>query len=230
MRTPSGVAGVPEAIGQAIAKPLLRGWLHLVCFVLAVPTGVFVVRLAGSPRAQVGAVIYAVALTALFGVSATYHRGRWSPALRAHLQRLDHTTIYVMIAGSYTPVCLLAMRGWVSVVVLTTVWAGAVLGGVLTWVVGRRARTLRAVLYLVLGWVALLAAPQLVRHLSATELALLTIGGVLFSGGSVVLAMKRPDPFPRVFGYHEVWHVFVVAAVVCQLAAIASVIHGAAPA
>jgi hemolysin III len=209
------------------ARPLLRGWLHLVCFFLAIPAGVLVIALAGSPRARVGAAIYAAGLVALFGVSAAYHRGPWSPTWRLRMQRLDHLTIFVMIAGSYTPVCLLVLRGWVAVATLIAAWTGAVLGGVLAWTEGRRLRTLRSALYIALGWFAVAALPQLVRHLTPAELVLIAVGGVLFTVGAVFLATRWPDPFPRVFGYHEIWHTFVVAAVVCHLVAIGSVVHGA---
>lgn len=216
-----------EAVTVAEARPLLRGWLHLVCFLLAIPIAVVVVSLAETARAQVGAVVYAVALVALFGVSGAYHRGPWSPVWRRRWQRLDHTTIFVMIAGSYTPVCLLVLKGWVALVMLAAAWSGAVLGGVLAWRDGRRGRVLRGALYIALGWGAAITGPQLIRHLSVTELVLFAAGGVLFTVGSVFLVTRWPDPFPRVFGYHEVWHALVVAAVACHLVAIASVIDGA---
>lgn len=211
-----------------VVKPLLRGWLHLVCFFLAIPAGVLVIALAGSPRARVGAAIYAVGLIALFGVSGAYHRGPWSPTWRRRMQRLDHLTIFVMIAGSYTPVCLLALRGWVAALTLAAAWTGAALGVALAWLDGRRTTTLRSALYIVMGWLAVLATPQLVRHLSAGELALIAVGGVLFTVGAIFLATRWPDPFPRVFGYHEVWHTLVVAAAICHLVAIGSVVRGAA--
>ena len=217
---------IPPAVATS-AKPLLRGWLHLVCFFLAIPAGVLIIALASSPRARVGAAVYAAGLIALFGVSAAYHLGPWSPTWRRRMQRLDHLTIFVMIAGSYTPLCLLVLRGWVAVATLVTAWAGAVLGGVLAWSEGRRGATLRSGLYIALGWFALAATPQLVRHLTPVELVLIAVGGVLFTVGAIFLATRWPDPFPRVFGYHEVWHTFVVAAVVCHLVAIGSVIHGA---
>ena len=210
-----------------VVKPLLRGWLHLVCFFLAIPAGVLVIALASSPRARVGAAIYAVGLIALFGVSGAYHRGPWSPTWRRRMQRLDHLTIFVMIAGSYTPLCLLVLRGWVAVATLVTAWAGAALGAVLAWTDGGRGAAIRSGLYIALGWIALAATPQLVRHLSVAELALIAAGGVLFTVGAIFLATRWPDPFPRVFGYHEVWHTLVVAAVVCHLVAIGSVVHGA---
>jgi hemolysin III len=208
-----------------MAKPLLRGWLHLVCFFLAIPAGVLVVALAASPRARVGAAVYAFGLVALFGVSGLYHRRPWSPTWHRRMQRLDHATIFVMIAGSYTPLCLLVLEGWVAVAMLVTAWTGAVSGAVLAWSGGRRSNLVRSGLYIALGWAAMVPAPQLVARLSPVELTLIVAGGVLFTVGAVFLFTRWPDPFPRVFGYHEVWHTFVAAAVVCHLVAIASVVH-----
>lgn len=217
------------ALPAPLVKPLLRGWLHLICFFAAVPAAVLVVALASSPRGRVGALVYAVGLVALFGVSGAYHRGRWSDTKRRLMQKLDHGTIFVMIAGSYTPLCLLVLRGWVAWVMLAVTWAMAVAGFVLAFTGGRVSRVLRGTLYIVMGWASLLAAPQLLRHLSAAELTLIAVGGVLFTVGAIFLATHWPDPFPRVFGYHEVWHVLVVAAVICHFVAIASVVRGAGP-
>jgi hemolysin III len=219
-----------EGVAALFEKPLLRGWLHLVCFFLAVPAAVGVVALATSGEARAAAVVYAVGLVALFGVSGSYHRGRWSDAKRRLMQRLDHGTIFVMIAGSYTPICLLAVQGWMSVTLLVVAWAGAVLGFALSFADSRITRVLRGTLYIVLGWASVIAGPQLVRHLSPAELALIAVGGLLFTVGAIFLATRWPDPFPRVFGYHEVWHVLVVAAVVCHFVAIASVVNGTPPA
>jgi hemolysin III len=214
----------------ALARPVLRGWLHLVCFFLAIPAAVVVVVLATSAAARVGASVYAVGLVALFGVSGWYHRGRWSAAARRRMQRLDHATIFVMIAGSYTPICLLVLRGWLAPTMLAIAWVGAVTGAVLSFSgSGRAARIARGALYIVLGWASVVAGPQLVRHLSAAELALLAAGGLLFTVGAIFLATRWPDPFPRVFGYHEVWHVLVVAAVACHFAMITSVVSGPVP-
>lgn len=219
--------GLVEHVAAALAKPLLRGWLHLVCFFLAIPAGVLVVALATSPRGRVGATIYAVGLIALFGVSGSYHRGRWSDAKRRLMQRLDHGTIFVMIAGSYTPLCLLVLQGWVAWTMLAIAWGGAAAGFILSFANGRAVRVARGALYIVLGWASIIAAPQLLAHLSAAELVLLAVGGLLFTVGAVFLATRWPDPFPRVFGYHEVWHVLVVAAVTCHFVAIASVVNAA---
>ena len=204
--------------------PLLRGWLHLACFFLSIPAGVVLILQASAGRAQVGAVIYAVGLTALFGVSAAYHRPRWSPKWRARFKRLDHGTIFVMIAGTYTPLCLVVLGGVVGTVMLVSVWAGAVAGVVLAAVGIAERRYIGGACYVALGWVAVAAAPTLVQKLTASQLALVFAGGVIYTVGVVVLGSKRPDPFPRVFGYHEVWHVMVVAAAVCHFIAIQSVI------
>jgi hemolysin III len=207
-----------------LARPLLRGWLHLVCFFLAIPAGVAIVAWAETGEARIGAAVYAVGLVALFGVSGSYHRGRWSAAARRRMQQLDHATIFVMIAGSYTPLCLVALRGWVAPVLLVAAWLGATAGIVLAFRGGRRARVAKGTLYIALGWVSIVATPQLLTHLGAAELVLIAVGGVLYTVGAIFLATRWPDPFPRVFGYHEVWHVLVVAAVVCHFVAIASVV------
>jgi hemolysin III len=213
-----------RAAKELLARPLLRGWLHLVCFFLAIPAGILVVALADSPRARWGALVYAFGMVALFGVSGSYHRGRWSQAARRRMQQLDHATIFVMIAGSYTPLCLVALQGWLAPAMLVAAWVGATIGVVLAFSGGRRSRIAKGTLYIALGWVSVAATPQLVRHLDATEIALIVVGGVLYTVGAIFLATRWPDPFPRVFGYHEVWHVLVVAAVVCHFVAIASVV------
>ncbi len=217
----------PRPPATATTKPILRGWLHLACFVLAIPVGVLVVVLATSVPARVGAAVYAVGLVSLFGVSGLYHRWPWSPTGHRRMRRLDHATIFIMIAGSYTPLCLVVLEGWVAVAALVTVWAGAALGAVLACRDGRRSDTVRNGLYIALGWAVVVLTPQLVHNLSVTELVLIAVGGLLFTLGAIALATRWPDPFPRVFGYHEVWHTLVVAAVVCHLVAISSVVNGA---
>jgi hemolysin III len=129
-----------------------------------------------------------------------------------------------MIAGSYTPLCLVALQGWVAPVMLAAAWVGATVGIVLAFRGGRRSRVAKGVLYIALGWISVVATPQLIAHLDVRELVLIAVGGVLYTVGAVFLATRWPDPFPRVFGYHEVWHVLVVAAVVCHFVAIASVV------
>jgi hemolysin III len=180
---------------------------------------------ASSGRPQVGAAVYALGLTALFGVSGLYHRRWWSPAWRARLKRLDHGTIFVMIAGTYTPMCLVVLGGLVGTLMLVSVWTGAVIGIVLAAVGIAERRYVGGACYIALGWVAVAASPVLVRELTMTQLALVLAGGVMYTVGVFVLGSKRPDPFPRVFGYHEVWHVMVVAAAVCHFIAIESLVH-----
>jgi hemolysin III len=220
-----------ELTVEAVAptKPLLRGWMHLVCFFLAIPAGVTVVALAQSSRGRVGALVYAVGLVSLFGVSGSYHRLNWSATRLRLMQKLDHGTIFVMIAGSYTPLCLTVLEGWVAWTMLAVAWIGAAAGFVLAFTGGRVSRIMRGTLYIVLGWVSIVAAPQLWTNLSVAELALIATGGVLFTVGAIFLLTNWPDPFPKVFGYHEVWHLLVVAAVVCHFVAIASVVHGPLP-
>ena len=224
----AATAVAPVAGPVEVPKPLLRGWLHLICFFLAIPAAVILVTVAPSTHGRVGASVYAVGLVALFGVSGSYHRGRWSDARRRLMQKLDHGTIFVMIAGSYTPLCLLALEGWVRWTMLAVAWVGAAAGFVLSFTGGKVSRIAKGTLYLALGWASVLAAPQLWRNLSVAELALIAVGGVLYTVGSVFLLTRWPDPFPRVFGYHEVWHVMVVVAVACHFAAITSVVAGPA--
>ena len=211
----------------APAPPLLRGWLHLACFFLAVPVGVWLVATAPTGLARAGAAVYAIGLIALFGVSGSYHRGRWSPVWKRRMQRLDHSTIFVMIAGSYTPLCLVLLGARSAVWLLALVWAGATLGAVLSWRDSRRSAVVCNILYIGLGWLVVAAGPQLLAALGRVDLVLLGVGGFLFTVGAITLATHWPNPSPRVFGYHEVWHVLVVAAVVCQLIAISSVVRSA---
>ena len=174
------------------------------------PAGIALVALARTTTARVGAGVFAAALTGLYGVSAAYHRGRWSVGTQRLMKRLDHSMIFVFIAGSYTPITLLALRPASGITLLALAWSGAALGVLITvWRLERWHR-IGFALYLVLGWLAIVTAPQLLHSLSTVELALLVIGGILYTVGAIVLARKRPDPHPTVFGYHEVWHTFVV--------------------
>lgn len=208
----------------AVPRPVLRGWLHLTCFFLAIPAGLLLIFNAEGGLPRVGATVYAIGLVALFGVSGTYHRKRWSPALRARLRRADHGTIFVMIASTYTPLCLVALGGVVGTVTLVSVWAGAIAGVVLAIVGIAERRYIGGACYLVLGWVSVLIMPALWHDLTGTQLALIGAGGLLYTVGIVVLGTKHPNPFPKVFGYHEIWHIFVVAAAICHFIAIRSVL------
>jgi hemolysin III len=205
--------------------PVLRGWLHLVCFVASLPAGIVVIAAAHSARGRLAAVIYAIGMTTMFGVSAAYHRGRWSSAGRRRMRRTDHGTIFLMIAGSYTPLCLLALRGTTGTVVLTAVWVGAGLGFVLALTGFAEKAVLGLVCYIVLGWGMVLALPELSRHLTGGQIALLLVGGSIYTAGGIVLGTRWPNPSPRWFGFHEVWHTMVAAACICHYLTILSVVR-----
>lgn len=206
---------------DGIELPSLRGVLHLWAFWAALVAASALVVAAGDARARLAAAIYGAGLCVLFGGSALYHRWRGSPRWRPLLRRVDHSAIFVFIAASYTPPALLVLDAPLRWVVLALVWAGA-LGGVafsVAWIGAPRA--LVAGCYLALGWVAVIAAPQMVARLSPAPLALLAAGGILYTVGALVYAARRPDPWPRVFGFHEVFHTFVIAAAAAHFAAIA---------
>jgi hemolysin III len=207
-------ANVTEA--PAAAVPRLRGRLHLAACGISLVGLVWLVALADGPRALAAAWIYGAATVLLYLVSSTYHVFARGPRLRPVMRRLDHSMIFVLIAGTYTPVCLLALDGWWGVSLLITVWIGALVGIVLKVVGLERYRKLSAPLYLVLGWLAVLAAPELLDHLELLPLAL--AGGLLYTVGAVLFAFKWPGRTAVWFGYHEWWHAFVVAAGVCFFA------------
>lgn len=208
---------------HGLVKPLLRGRIHLAGLIAAVPAGIALV-LSANPDARVGAAVYACTLVALFGASTAYHRLGRSPRSMRVLRRLDHSSIYLLIAGSYTPLCLMALRGWFGGLLLAAVWITAVVGVVLKLGWFDRTNRIGGVLYIVMGWAAVAAMPSFASALSTTSMALLIAGGVIYTAGAVVLAKRFPNPFPRVFGYHEVWHAMVVVAAVLHYAAIRSAV------
>jgi hemolysin III len=201
--------------------PLLRGVLHAWAFWFALAAGAALIVLAPDGTARLAAAIYGVGLCALFAGSALYHRWRWNPAWRPILRRIDHSTIFVFIAASYTPVALLVLDGALRVTVLAVVWTGALAGVVFSvaWITAPR--WLVAGTYLALGWMAVVATPQLVHRLPVTPLALLAAGGLLYTTGAVVYALKRPNISPRWFGFHELFHAFVIGAALAHFVAMA---------
>jgi hemolysin III len=209
----------------SVARPALRGRLHQVAFFVSIPAGIALVGLARATTARVAAVIFAATLTGLYGVSAAYHRGQWSAGAQRLMKHLDHSMIFVFIAGTHTPVSLLALRPAWGITLLALAWSGAAVGVLVTVLRLERWHRVGFVMYLVLGWLAIVATPQLLHSLSRPELALLVIGGVLYTVGAVVLARRRPDPHPAVFGYHEVWHTFVVGANACHFALVALLVR-----
>ena len=201
-------------------KPRFRGRIHQVAFFVSLPAGAVLILLANGPAAITVASVYAVSLAAVFGSSAIYHRGHWTEAARRWLKRIDHSMIYVLIAASYTPVAALVLGGPWEVVLLSVIWAGAVVGVTMKMARPDGLSAVSAALYIVLGWLAIVALPQLAREMTVAELVLLLAGGMLYTAGAIVFARRRPDPSPSIFGYHEVWHSFMVAAAACHYAMI----------
>lgn len=202
-----------ERLTGTPAAPRWRGRLHLFALALAVPTAAALVWHNPAPEAA----LYAVALVALFAVSTAYHLLPLSPARRHLLRRADHATIYLYIAAAYGPYCHWAVRGALGWVVLGVVWTGAGLGVAVKGLDFRRTHAFSGVLYLVLGWTAVITLPRAGRVLDGVDLGLLVTMGALYTAGAAVLARRRPDPAPLVFGYHEVWHAAVVLATACYV-------------
>jgi hemolysin III len=207
-------------------KPRWRGRIHEVAFFVSIPAGIALVVLADGWVAKLAAAIYAVSLAAVFGSSAAYHRGRWTPRALRRMKRLDHSMIFVLIAGSYTPVALLVLNGPWQIVMLSTVWTLAAVGITLKLVRIDGFTVLTASLYMVMGWIALVAFPQMLHVMPAPALILTIVGGLLYTAGAIVFATKHPNPSPRVFGYHEVWHAFIVAAAICHFSMVLLLVRG----
>jgi hemolysin III len=204
--------------------PRLRGLLHAYAFWFALAAAVALILVAPDTRARVSAVIYGIGLCALFGASATYHRWRGHPRWKPVLRRIDHSTIFIFIAASYTPISLLVLNDPLRIIVLASVWLGALAGVAMSiaWIDAPRA--LVALCYIAVGWVAVVAMPQLFSHRGIGMPLLLLIGGILYSLGAAAYATKRPNPWPRTFGFHEVFHSLVIAAAAVHFVAIAGVI------
>jgi hemolysin III len=207
------------ARGSEIIVPRLRGVSHAAGFFLAVVAAVVIVDLAPNGRATVAVAIYGTALAMLFGGSALYHRWPGPPRFKPVLQRIDHSTIFIFIAASYTPIALIVLHGALADVILVMAWVGAAAGVAfsLGWLQAPRA--VRAGSYLVLGWLAVIAIPQLVTELDVAPLVLLAVGGLLYSIGAIIYASQRPNPWPRTFGFHEIFHALVIAAAAAQYVA-----------
>jgi hemolysin III len=207
---------------EPLAKPRLRGVFHQYAFYVALVAGVVAVALSDSARELVATWIYAAALAAMFGVSALYHRVDWRSArVRTWMRRLDHSTILLLIAGTYTPFALLAFDGAVADAVLITVWVGAAAGLVLNLAWIDAPKWLVAVVFVALGWVGVIAFPQMVE-LGIAPTMLIVAGGALYTLGALTYALRRPNPVPAVFGYHEIFHLLVIGAAATHFVAIAA--------
>ena len=202
-------------------RPLLRGVLHEVGFYAAVVIGVLFGLYATGARQSVGAAVFAGSVVLMFGASALYHRVWWSDRMRPWMRRLDHAGIYLLIAGTYTPVGLLSLHGTLQAVVLAIVWSGAAVAIVLRFVWLRAPKWISVVLGIALGWVGVAAMPQVASHAGIAAVVLLACGGLAYTAGAIVYAFRRPDPVPRIFGYHELFHALTLVAVACQYVAIA---------
>jgi hemolysin III len=213
-----------EATAEAIAlvKPKLRGVSHQWAFFASLALGTALILLAKTPKATVAVGIYAVSLSALFGTSALYHRVNWTrPQVRQWMRRLDHSMIFFLIAGTYTPFALLVLHGTLAMAILAVVWIGAVAGAIVEMIWIDHPKWASALIYVSLGWVATVTFPELWTSMGVAGTLLVAAGGLLYTAGAVVYAIQRPNPNPAVFGYHEVFHLFVIAAAIAQYAAIA---------
>jgi hemolysin III len=213
-----------EVASEAIAavKPRLRGVSHEWAFFVSLVLGAALIVAAKTPKATLAVAIYAVSLSALLGTSALYHRVNWTrPEVRRRMRRLDHSMIFFLIAGTYTPFALLVLNGPLADAILVVVWAGAIAGAIVETIWIDHPKWVAALIYLALGWVAAVAFPGLWNDMGIAGTLLVAGGGLLYTAGAVVYATQRPNPNPRVFGYHEVFHALVIAAAAAHFAAIA---------
>jgi hemolysin III len=205
------------AVGELAVKPRCRGVLHQGAFFVAIIVAPLLLLSADAFRARLAAAVFALSVAGCFGASALYHRVTWSPPVR----RVDHAGVYLLIAGTYTPVSLLVLDRTLGRVILTVVWAGALAAILLKFAWLDAPKWVSAAVGMALGWFAVVALPQLLERLQPSALTLLIAGGLLYSLGGIVYARRKPDPLPRVFGYHEVFHALTIAAATCQYVAIA---------
>lgn len=212
------------AASEAIAavKPRLRGVSHEWAFFISLVLGAGLITAAKTPQATLAVAIYAVSLSALLGTSALYHRVNWKrPDVRRWMRRLDHSMIFFLIAGTYTPFALLVLSGPLADAILAVVWVGALIGAIVEMVWIEHPKWVAALVYMSLGWVAVVAFPGMWDEMGVGGTLLVAVGGLLYTVGAVVYATQRPDPNPRVFGYHEVFHALVILAAAAHFAAVA---------
>jgi hemolysin III len=206
----------------AAVKPKLRGVSHEWAFFISLFLGAGLIVAAKTPKATLAVTIYAVSLSALLGTSALYHRVNWTrPNVRRWMRRLDHSMIFFLIAGTYTPFALLALHGTLSTAILVVVWVGAIAGAIVEMIWIEHPKWASVLIYMSLGWVAVICVPALWTSLGVAGALLLAAGGALYTAGAIVYAVQRPNPNPAIFGYHEVFHLFVIAAAVAHFSAIA---------
>ena len=219
-RATAAKAATADAI--ALVKPKLRGVSHEWAFFVSLVLGAGLIIAAKTPKATLAVAIYAVSLSALLGTSALYHRVDWKrPDVRRWMRRLDHSMIFFLIAGTYTPFALLVLEGPLADAILAVVWIGAIAGAIVEMIWIDHPKWVAAIIYLSLGWVAVAAFPELWSQMGVAGTLLVAAGGLLYTAGAVVYATQRPNPNPAIFGYHEVFHLLVIAAAVAHFSAIA---------
>ena len=208
----------PARRADPLGRPLLRGWLHLYGLVLAVIGSAVLIPLAAlvSGPAAIAAVVYSVGVSTCFGISALYHRRIWGPRGYSVMKRLDHAAIFLLIAGTYTPYALLLLDASTAAVLLGVVWAGAAAGMTLQLAWPRAPRWLSVPIYIALGWAAVAVLPQILERGGVTVLVLLIAGGAAYSVGALCYALKWPNPWPRVFAHHELFHALTLVAAICH--------------
>ena len=211
---------------SVIATPLLRGYLHLAGAIVAPFALILLLIIADSPRGMVGGAIFGASLIVLYSTSATYHIPPWGRRMRRFMSRLDRSVIFVFIAGTYAPFTLRIMSNAWGIPVLSVVGGLALVGFIVSLAAPMPPRWVRVGLYLTLGWISIVAITELIRSLPGEALALLVLSGILFSVGGATYATRRPDPFPRVFGYHEVFHTLQVTATALIYAVVAIYVLG----
>jgi hemolysin III len=217
---------VPSPTEVALAKPLLRGVLHQAAFAVSLVVGTLLIVGAEGVRRQAAAAVFAGSVAACFGASALYHRVTWRPHLRGWMQRIDHAGVFLLLAGTYTPVCLLVLSGAWRVTLLAIVWTGAAAAIVVKFVWVASPKWFAVVIGIALGWAGVAMLPQLATRLNPAALVLLCVGGIAYTAGAIIYARRRPNPAPAVFGYHELFHALTIVAATCQYVAIAFfVIH-----
>lgn len=206
----------------ALVKPKLRGVSHEWAFFTSLGLGIALIAAARGTTATIAVAIYAASLSALLGTSALYHRVNWKrPQARQWMRRLDHSMIFVLIAGTYTPFALLVLDGPLADAILIVVWIGAIVGSIVEMLWIDHPKWVASLIYLSLGWVAVAAFPQMASAMGFVGITLVAGGGLLYTGGAVVYATQRPNPSPKVFGYHEVFHLCVIAAAAAHFIAVA---------
>jgi hemolysin III len=221
-RITNATSNVADRIGDSVretlddVKPQLRGWMHTASAPLTLAAGVVLVVLSPTASSRIGSAVFATSALVLFTVSGIYHRGTWTPRTRRFLRRFDHANIFLLIAGSYTPFTLLLLRGTDRVVLLSVVWTGAILGVLFRVFWTDAPRWLHTPIYVALGWAAIFYFGDFVQNASTAVWVLMAVGGALYTLGGIVYGFQRPNPFPRWFGFHEVFHTLTIAAFVAH--------------